>query len=98
VTASTVSRTVHLAAGLVPATLIVLFSGIIALIALALGTDRRQYALDLADRFADLAAVLVGANRPPPRNRTAGKPLPHAAVPSPAERQALPERGNRVER
>jgi hypothetical protein len=79
-----VSRTIHLAAGLVPATLIVLFSGIIALIALALGADRRQYALDLADRFADLAAVLVGANRPP-RNQASGKPPLRPPAPAPDE-------------
>ena len=79
-----VSRTIHLAAGLVPATLIVLFSGIIALIALALGADRRQYALDLADRFADLAAVLVGTNRPA-RNRASGKPPLRPRAPGPDE-------------
>jgi hypothetical protein len=49
--------------GIVPATLIVLFAGMVALIALALDTSRRQYALDLADRFADLASVLVGVTR-----------------------------------
>jgi hypothetical protein len=91
VTTPAVSRTLHLAAGLVPATLIVLFSGIIALIALALGTERRQYALDLADRFADLAAVLVGANRPP-RNRAATKPPLRPAQPGSDVHSAPPER------
>jgi len=81
VTTPAVSRTIHLAAGLVPATLIVLFSGIIAL---ALGADRRQYALDLADRFADLAAVLVGTNRPA-RNRASGKPPLRPRAPGPGE-------------
>lgn len=57
-------RALHVAAGIVPATLIVLFAGLIALIALALDSGRRQYALDLADRFVDLAAVLVGVTRP----------------------------------
>lgn len=57
-------RALHMAAGIVPATLIVLFAGLVALIALALDSDRRQYALDLADRFVDLASVLVGPTRP----------------------------------
>ncbi len=57
-------RALHMAVGLIPATLTVIFAGLIALIALALDSDRRQYALDLADRFVDLAAVLVGAARP----------------------------------
>lgn len=53
-----------MAAGIIPATLIVLFADLIALIALALDSGRRQYALDLADRFADLASVLIGTPRP----------------------------------
>jgi hypothetical protein len=60
----TPDRVLHLAAGIIPATLIVLFAGLVALIALALDSGRRQYALDFADRFVDLAAVLVGASRP----------------------------------
>ncbi len=63
-TALPAGRALHVAAGIVPATLIVLFAGLIALIALALDSGRRQYALDLADRFADLASVLVGVTRP----------------------------------
>jgi hypothetical protein len=60
---------------LLPAILIVLFAGVVALLALALDSGRRQYALDLADRFADLAAVLVGAARPRrPRPLEAAKP------------------------
>jgi hypothetical protein len=53
-------RVIHMTAGIIPATLIVLFAGIIALIALALDSGRRQYALELAERFIDLASVLVG--------------------------------------
>jgi hypothetical protein len=63
-TTLTPGHILHLAAGIIPATLIVLFAGLVALIALALDSGRRQYALDLADRFVDLAAVLVGATRP----------------------------------
>jgi hypothetical protein len=59
----TPGHVLHLAAGIIPATLIVLFAGIVSLIALALDSGRRQYALDLADRFVDLAAVLVGGTR-----------------------------------
>jgi len=57
-------RALHVAAGIIPATLTVLFAGLIAFIALALDSGRRQYALDIADRFVDLAAVLVGLIRP----------------------------------
>jgi hypothetical protein len=53
-------RALHVGAGIVPATLTVLFAGLVALIALALDSGRRQYALDLADRFVDLASVLAG--------------------------------------
>jgi hypothetical protein len=57
-------RVLHVIVGIIPATLIVLFAGIIALIALAFDSGRRQYALDLADRFVDLASVLVGVAGP----------------------------------
>jgi hypothetical protein len=73
-------RALHVAAGIVPATLIVLFAGLIALIALALDSGRRQYALDLAERFADLAAVLVGATRPR-RLQVPQKSKPHGVLP-----------------
>jgi hypothetical protein len=56
-------RVLQVIAGIIPAILIVLFAGLIALIALALDPDRRQYALDLAERFADLASVLVAVPR-----------------------------------
>jgi hypothetical protein len=57
-------RVLHVIVGFIPATLVVVFAGIIALIALALDPDRRQYALDIADRFIELAAVLVGVTVP----------------------------------
>ena len=69
-------RVLHMCAGLIPATLTVLFAGLIALLALGLDHSRRDYALDLAERFVELAAVLVGhstltqsnshTTRPPP--------------------------------
>ena len=81
-------RALHVAAGIVPATLVVLFAGIIALIALALDSSRRQYALDLADPFVDLASVLVGATRPRrPQVLQAAKP--HRGPPAEAQ-AALP--------
>ncbi|WP_131765279.1 hypothetical protein [Candidatus Protofrankia californiensis] len=56
--------------GVLPAILIVLFAGLLALLGLLVGADRRAYALDYADRLIDLAAVLVGHPRPsPPRPR-----------------------------
>ena len=76
-------RAVHVAVGIIPATLTVLFAGLIALIALALDSGRRQYALDLADRFVDLASVLVGVTRPrrpePLQAATPHRELPLAA-------------------
>lgn len=56
-------RGLRMIVGVVPATLTVIFAGVIALLALGLGAERRQYALDLADCFVDLAAVLVGSSR-----------------------------------
>jgi hypothetical protein len=53
--------------GLVPAVLTVIFAGLIALIALFCNKERRDYALDVAERFVDLAAVLVA--QPPKRAR-----------------------------
>lgn len=47
--------------GILPALLTVLFAGVIALLALVMDKQRRNYALQIADRFYNLAAVLVGA-------------------------------------
>jgi hypothetical protein len=54
-------------AGAVPALLVVIFAGLLALLALACGPGRRAYALDSVDRLTALAAVIVGRSvRPPP--------------------------------
>jgi len=74
-------RVLQVVAGIIPAILIVVFVGLATLIALVLDSDRRQYALDLADRFADLASVLVGVNRPRrPRIVQPAKPSAGAAA------------------
>jgi hypothetical protein len=49
--------------GAVPALVLVIFAGVLALLGLACDHGRRAYALDYADRFVDLAAVLVGRPR-----------------------------------
>jgi hypothetical protein len=46
-----------------PASLVAIFAGVVGLLALFLDTDRRQYALDYADRCVDFAAVLIGRPR-----------------------------------
>jgi hypothetical protein len=48
------------AAGMLPALLLVIFAGVLALLGLICDQDRRTYALAYADRLVDLAAVLVG--------------------------------------
>jgi hypothetical protein len=77
------TRVLHVIAGIIPATLVVLFAGVIALIALALDPGRRQYALDLADRFVELASVLVGVTMPrrPRMVQPAKRNLPEAPPP-----------------
>jgi hypothetical protein len=47
-------------AGALPALLVVIFAGVLALLGLACEPQRRGYALEYADRFIELAAVLVG--------------------------------------
>jgi hypothetical protein len=47
----------------VPALVLVIFAGVLALLGLACDPGRRAYALDYADRFVDLAAVLAGRPR-----------------------------------
>jgi hypothetical protein len=56
----------HMIIGAIPALLVVLFGGILAILALGCGPARRDYALSYTDRCIDLAAVLTGA----PRRRT----------------------------
>jgi hypothetical protein len=51
-------------AGVLPALLVVLFAGLLALFALACDADRRRFALDYADRFVGLARILVGFSPP----------------------------------
>ncbi|MCM3920260.1 hypothetical protein ND748_00965 [Frankia sp. AiPs1] len=53
-------------AGALPAILIVLFAGILALAGLACEPGRRSYALAYADRLVDLAAVIIGRPRTSP--------------------------------
>jgi hypothetical protein len=55
--------------GAVPALLLVTFAGVLALLALACGPDRRAFALDYADRLTDLAAVVVGRSDRLPSRR-----------------------------
>ncbi|MEO7196086.1 MAG: hypothetical protein ABIZ05_14955 [Pseudonocardiaceae bacterium] len=59
-------------AGALPALILVIFAGVLALLGLACDHDRRDYALAYADRFIDLAAVLVGRPRGPSRGVTGG--------------------------
>ncbi len=61
-------------AGAAPALLLVIFAGVLALLGLACDHDRRAYALAYADRFIDLAAVLVGRPRDPSRRVTGTGP------------------------
>jgi len=57
----------------------VIFAGVLALLGLACDHGRRAYALDYADRFVDLAAVLVGRPRGPSHRVVgAGSPPPPA--------------------
>jgi hypothetical protein len=64
-------------AGALPALMLVIFAGALSLLGLACDQDRRDYALAYADRFIDLAAVLVGqprkASTPDPQGRAAGR-------------------------
>jgi lactam utilization protein B len=66
-------------AGAAPALVLVIFAGVLALLGLACDHGRRAYALAYADRFVDLAAVLVGRPRGPSHGVTgAGPPHPPA--------------------
>lgn len=50
-------------AGALPALILVVFAGLLGLIALACKQDRRAYALEYAEKFTGLAAVVVGVPR-----------------------------------
>jgi hypothetical protein len=66
-------------AGAAPALVLVIFAGVLALLGLACDPGRRPYALDYADRFVDLAAVLLGRPRgPSPGVTGAGSRYPPA--------------------
>jgi hypothetical protein len=64
-------------AGALPALVLVIFAGALSLMGLACDQGGRDYALAYADRFIDLAAVLVGrprkASTPDPQGRVAGR-------------------------
>jgi len=62
----TLLHAVRIVAGIVPAVLVVTFSGFVAAFALVLKQEHRQYALDFTRICVDLAAVLVGAGRQTP--------------------------------
>jgi hypothetical protein len=63
-------------AGALPALILVIFAGLLALLGLVCEEGRRTYALAYADRFVDLAAVLVGRPRHAPRSdRPLRRPL-----------------------
>ena len=55
---------VQAVAGVLPALLVVLFAGLLALLALACEAGRRRFALDYADRLVGLAKALVGFSPP----------------------------------
>jgi hypothetical protein len=61
-------------AGALPALVLVIFAGVLSLLGLACDPGRRAYALAYADRFVDLAAVLVGRPRGPSRSVTGAGP------------------------
>lgn len=50
-------------AGALPAVVLVIFAGLLSLLGLACDQGGRAYALSYADRFIDLAALLVGRPR-----------------------------------
>ncbi|MGH4006916.1 MAG: hypothetical protein ACRDTH_01880 [Pseudonocardiaceae bacterium] len=74
---SGVKAVAQLVAGALPALMLVIFAGVLSLLGLACDQGRRDYALAYADRFIDLAAVLVGrprkASTPNPQGQVAGR-------------------------
>lgn len=59
-------------AGILPALIIVIFAGLLSLLGLICEEGRRNYALAYADRFIDLATVLIG--NPPHHNNKSYAP------------------------
>jgi hypothetical protein len=68
-----VKAVVQPVAGALPALVLVVFAGLLGLLALACEEGRRRYALEYVDKFIGLAAVVVGA-RPNPRRPPAMPP------------------------
>ena len=60
---SGVRAVVQAVAGAPPALVLVVFAGVLGLIALPFEQGRRAYALDFADRLVGLAKVLVGGHQ-----------------------------------
>lgn len=58
-------------AGALPALILVIFAGLLSLLGLVCEEGGRRYALDYADRFVDLATVLVGRPRHTPKSNLA---------------------------
>jgi hypothetical protein len=55
--------------GALPALILVIFAGLLGLLGLACETHRRDYALAYADRFTNLAIVLIGGRHESTSNR-----------------------------
>lgn len=66
----TIVHAARIVAGVVPALLVVAFSGFVAALALLMKQEHRQYALDFTRICVDLAAVLVGAGSQLPSSQT----------------------------
>jgi hypothetical protein len=57
---SSLSVLIRVAAGMLPALLIIVFAGLLVLAALPCGAERRAYTLAVVDRCIALAALAVG--------------------------------------
>jgi len=75
--------------GMLPALVTVLFAGVISLLALLMDKQRRDYALQVADRFYNFAAVLVGAQPGHDNVDTEQHRPPPATEPAPLDREAV---------
>jgi hypothetical protein len=60
--------------GALPALILVIFAGLLGLLALTCGEGRRRYALEYAEKFVGLASVVVGG-RPNPSPTTRRAPV-----------------------
>ncbi len=59
----------QIVAGIIPATILVIFVGMVGMTAITLGTERRAYALDFIDRSIDLMWAILGVRRRPAASR-----------------------------